>query len=128
MEKDFSTHWKGSKSVRKQRKYRHNAPLHIKRKFLAANLSKDLKKRHSKRSLIVRKGDKVKVERGKFKDKIAKVNKVSISDQLVYLDGIDLTKKDGSRAEVGLHPSNLTILELAIEDKERVKAISRGKK
>ncbi len=127
MKKEFSNDWKGSKSVRKQRKYRYNAPLHIKRKFLAAHLSKDLKKKYDKRSLIIRKGDKVKIERGRFKKKIAKVNRVSIKNELVYLDGIDIAKKDGSKAEIGLHPSNLTILELAMVDKERVKSINRGK-
>ncbi len=128
MEKEFSTHWKSSKSVRKQRKYRYNAPLHIKRKFLAAHLNKELRKKYSKRSLIVRKGDRVKVERGKFKGKIAKINKVSISEQLVYLDGIDYTKKDGSKISIGLHPSNLTILELVMDDKERLQSVQRGKK
>lgn len=128
MEKEFSTSWRASKSPRKQRKYRYNAPLHIKRKFLASNLSKDLKKKYSKRSFIVRKGDKVKVERGKFRDKIAKVNRVNISKQLVYLDGIDYTKKDGSKLPIGLHPSNLTIVELTLDDKERMQSIARGKK
>lgn len=128
MEKEFSTSWRASKSPRKQRKYRYNAPLHLKRKFLASNLSKDLKKKHSKRSFIVRKGDKVKVEMGKFRDKIAKVNRVNISKQIVYLDGIDYTKKDGSKLPIGLHPSNLTIVELALDDKERMQSIARGKK
>jgi large subunit ribosomal protein L24 len=127
MKKEFSKNWKRSKSVRKQRKYRYNAPLHIKRRFLAAHLNKDLKKKYGKRSLIIRKGDRVKVERGIFKKKISKVNKVDISNELVYLDGISVTKKDGSKVEVGLHPSNLTILELTMEDKERVKSINRGK-
>ena len=127
MKKEFSKNWKRSKSVRKQRKYRYNAPLHIKRRFLAAHLNKDLKKKYGKRSLIVRKGDRVKVERGIFKKKISKVNKVDISNELVYLDGISVTKKDGSKIEIGIHPSNLTILELTMEDKERVKSINRGK-
>jgi len=128
MEKEFSRHWISSKSPRKQRKYRYNAPLHLKRKFLASHLSKDLKKKHGKRSFIVRKGDKVKVERGKFRDKIAKVNRVNISKQLVYLDGIDYTKKDGSKLPIGLHPSNLTIVELTLDDRERMQSIARGKK
>ena len=42
MKKIFSKHWKSSKQPRKQRKYRAKAPLHIKRKLLNVNLSKEL--------------------------------------------------------------------------------------
>ncbi len=128
MQQEFSQSWKGSSHVRKQRKYRYNAPLHIKRKFLASHLSKELRKKYGKRAVIVRKGDKVKVERGRFRKKVAKVIKVDIKRELVYLEGVDLTKKDGTKIELGLHPSNLTITELIMEDKERAASVARGKK
>jgi len=44
MKQKFSTTWKASKQPRKQRKYSANAPLHIKRKMLSANLSKTLER------------------------------------------------------------------------------------
>jgi hypothetical protein len=34
MKKEFSTSWKASRQVRKQRKYLANAPIHIKRKLI----------------------------------------------------------------------------------------------
>ena len=34
MKKEFSKNWKASKQPRKQRKYRANAPLHLKRKMI----------------------------------------------------------------------------------------------
>ncbi|MCW1309534.1 MAG: 60S ribosomal protein L26, partial [Candidatus Nanoarchaeia archaeon] len=37
--KYWSKKWKSSKKPSKQRKYRYNAPLHIRRKFLSVNLS-----------------------------------------------------------------------------------------
>ena len=126
MKKAFSSSWNKSKSPRKQRKYRYNAPLHILRKFLAAHLSSELRKKYGKRSAIVRKGDKVRVERGSFCKKVAKVNRVDIKQELVYLDGIELTKKDGTKVAIGLHPSNLTILELVTEDKYRLESLNRG--
>ena len=60
MRNKFSTAWKASKQPRKQRKYLANAPLHLKKKFVSANLSKELRKKHEKRSLPLRKGDTVK--------------------------------------------------------------------
>lgn len=125
MEKRFSAKWIESSQRRKQRKYRYNAPLHLKRKFMAAHLSKELRKKYSKRSAVVRKGDRVKVERGSFKDKTAKVSRVDVRRELVYLEGIDRIKKDGSKSPVGLHPSNITILDIVTDDKERAAALAR---
>jgi len=67
MKQKWSSKWTGSVQARKQRKYRINAPLHVKRKFLSAGLSKELRKRYSRRSIALRKGDEVQVISGKFK-------------------------------------------------------------
>ena len=128
MEQTFSQHWKSSKSPRKQRKYRYNAPLHIKRKFLAAHLSKDLIKKYARRSVIVRKGDRVLVMRGSFKKKTAKVTRVDIKQELVYLEGVEFTKKDGNKVQLGVHPSNLTITELVTDDKYRLESLNKNVK
>ena len=69
MKQKFSIHWKSSKQPRKQRKYAANAPLHLRKKFVSANLSKDLRKKQGKRNIPLRKGDIVKIMRGKFKGK-----------------------------------------------------------
>ena len=52
MKKKYSNSWKGSKQPRKQRKYRANAPLHTRHKMASANLSKELRKKYSKRNFI----------------------------------------------------------------------------
>ena len=75
MKRKFSTSWKSSKQPRKQRKYLANAPLHLKRKLLSVNLSKALREKVGKRNVVVKKGDKVKAMRGKFKNKQGKVSK-----------------------------------------------------
>ncbi len=67
MKNKFSAKWKSSKQVRKQRKYRHNAPLHVKQKFVHVHLSKELKKKYQTRNLGLKKGDKVKVLRGQYR-------------------------------------------------------------
>lgn len=128
MKKKFSTKWKASKQARKKRKYKANAPLHIKHKLMSANLSKELRKRYSRRSFPVRKGDNVKIMNGKFKKKTGKINDVDLTRMRVSIEGIQRQKKDGTKINVYFNASNLQIQELDIGDKERIKAISRGKK
>ena len=62
MSQQFSTTWNASKQPRKQRKYRYNAPLHTKQKFLQVHLSPELRKKYSLRNILVKKGDKVKAK------------------------------------------------------------------
>tara|TARA_B100000315_G_scaffold235225_1_gene249971 strand:- start:92 stop:469 length:378 start_codon:yes stop_codon:yes gene_type:complete len=125
MKTKFSSSWIKSKQPRKQRKYRHNAPLHIKQKFVSAHLSKDLHKKHNKRSMNLRKGDSVKVVRGQFKNKIGKIEQVSVKKTTVYVSGIEITKRDGTKARYPIHPSNLMITQIDMDDKMRNK-IARG--
>jgi len=121
MKKEFSNKWKASKQPRKQRKYLAKAPLHIKRKFLSINLSKDLRKKHEKRNLTLRKGDVVRIMRGKFRKKQGKVSHINSKNQKINVDGIQIKKRDGSKVNVNLKPSNLQIIELNLEDKKRLK-------
>ena len=123
MDKTFSNSWKASKLPRKQRKYKFNAPDHIQAKFMRAPLSKDLRKKYEKKSIRIRKEDKVKILRGKFKGKEGKIENVSITDQKVTIEKIENYKKDGSKTPVPIHPSNIIIIELNDEDKRRMKNI-----
>jgi len=125
MKKKFSTHWKSSKQPRKQRKYLANAPLHVRHKFLSANLSKELRKKYNKRNFPLRKDDEVKIMRGEFKGKTGKVEKVNLKKGKVSISGIFRNKKDGTKVGVYIHPSNLQIIELNLNDKKRIKAIER---
>ena len=122
MKQKFSKSWKSSKQPRKQRKYRANAPLNIRRKFLSCNLSKELRKKHRKRSIVVRKEDKVKVMRGKFKGKQGKVLEVNYALSKIIIEGIQVKKQDGSKVNIRLQPSNLQIIELNLDDKKRLKS------
>ena len=128
MKKDFSVKWKASKQKRKQVKYRANAPLHIKHKFMGANLSKELRKKYSRRSFSLRKGDNAKIMRGKFRGKTGKINEVDLKRLRVSIEGIQKQKKDGTKINVYFYPSNLQIQELDLEDKERIKKLESKKK
>lgn len=119
MKRNFSTAWKSSKQPRKQRKYAAKAPLHIKRKLLSVNLSKDLRKKIGKRNVPVRKGDTIIVMRGKFKKKKGKVADVKTMKEKIYIEGVQIKKRDGSTVNVPLKASNLQLVELNLEDKRR---------
>ena len=123
--KNFSGAWKSSKKPRKQRKYRLSAPLHIKKKFVQSHLSKDLRKKYSKRSIGLRKGDKVKIMQGQFKKHEGKIEKINLKKTKVFVSGVELTKRDGTKRLFALHPSNLMITELNLEDKLRQKTLER---
>ena len=121
MKKSFSTHWKSSRQPRKQRKYMYNAPLHIRQKFMGAHLSQELRKKHGRRAISVRAGDEVKVMRGQFKGKKAKVERVDMKNCKVYLSKIEIIKKDGTKTTYPLNPSNLMITDMSTDDKKRIK-------
>ena len=125
MKKEFSTHWIGSVQPRKQRKYRANAPLHIKRKMMSSNLTKELRRKYDKRNVPIRKGDLVRIMTGEFKGKTGKIEVVINQKMRVTIEGIYRTKKDGSKVSVNFNASNLQIKELILEDKKRVTSLTR---
>ena len=127
MKNRFSTNWNKSTKPRKQRKYRYNAPLHIKHKFLSVHLAKPLREKYTKRNTTAKKGDTIKILRGKFKGKTGKINRIDIKKTKIYIDGIEIAKKDGTKAFPPLRPSNLMIIELNLDDKKRVKSLERKK-
>jgi large subunit ribosomal protein L24 len=128
MKQEFSVKWIASSQPRKQRKYLANAPLHTRHKFLSANLSKDLRKKHAKRNLPLRKGDEVLVMRGALANKKAKVTSVDLKNSRVALEGLQRAKKDGSKVNVWFSPSVLQIQTLNLDDKKRFESLSRAQK
>ena len=125
MKRQFSNAWKASSQIRKQRKYRHKAPLHVKHKFLSSHLSKDLIKEHGTRNLPIRKVDTVKILRGQFKSHMGKVERVFLKKSKVLIEGAETIKKDGAKVPYPINPSNILITTLNLEDKERQKILER---
>jgi len=114
-----------SKQPRKQRKFLYNADLHLRHKLISAHLSPELRKKYNRRSFPLRKGDEVKIMRGEFKGKSGKIMRVDLKKYKVYIEGIMRKKVDGTEVPVPIHPSNLMIINLNLQDKERVKALER---
>lgn len=126
--KEWSNKWVSSKQPRKQRKYRHNAPLHVKQKFISAHLSEVLRTRFGKRSLSLRKGDEVKVTRGDDRGFKGKVERIDLKSSKIYIDGLNVKKVDGSEVLKPMDPSNVMITEAKVEDKRRQMIIERSRK
>ena len=121
MKSAFSIKWLSSTQPRKQKKFRENAPLHIKGEFLAAHLSKELAKKYNMRSVRVRKGDKVIILRGQFKGKTGLIENVDTARERIYVAGAETEKKDGAKVGYPIHPSNVIITTLVTDDKLRFK-------
>ncbi len=125
MRKEWSRKWNKSKQPRKQRKYRYNAPNHVRHKLLSAHLSKELRKQFKKRSIPIRKGDEVEVMVGSFKKTRGIVERVDMKKLKVYVEGVKVKKVDGSQVSKSINPSNLKILKLNLSDKMRVRIFER---
>ncbi len=125
MRTKWSRTWARSKQPRKQRKYLYNAPLHIRRKLMSAPLSKELREKYKIRNIPVRKGDVVRVVRGKFYDVKGKVVDVDYKRYRIFVEGAEIVKKDGTRVKYPIHPSKVEIVELDLSDNWRKKIIER---
>lgn len=123
--KSFSKSWISSTKPRKQRKYRFNAPLHKKRKFLSARLSKDLTKKHNTRNIPLRKGDRVKIVRGNYKGTLGKIDRINLKRERIFVEGTERTKRDGTKSLYPIHPSNVIIYDLVLDDKMRKQMLER---
>jgi len=128
MKQLWSPSWKSSKQPRKQRKFRHNAPIHARHKFVSANLSPVLRNEYGKRSMSIRKGDEVEVMRGGFKKLKGVVDRVDVKKGKIYVENIKIKKVDGSEVLKALEPSNLRITKLDLDDKMRQKVLERAPK
>ncbi|ASJ02233.1 50S ribosomal protein L24 [Thermococcus profundus] len=114
-----------SKKPGKQRKFLYNAPLHLRQKIIAAPLSRELREKYGVRNLPVREGDKVKIVRGDFRGKEGKVMEVDLKRYRIHVEGVTQTKVDGTEVFYPIHPSNVIIVELNLDDEERKKIIER---
>jgi large subunit ribosomal protein L24 len=103
----------------KQRKLLTQAPNHRRGKFFSAPLSFDLAVKHDRKSVPLRKGDKVKVMRGDYREMEGKIHSVNRKKYKITIDGVTKEKADGSTYFVPIHPSNVMVTKLDTGDKWR---------
>ena len=95
------------------------APLHLASKQLSAPLSDELQEKYHQSSARVIEGDSVKVMRGEFKGIEGKVTNVSTEKRGIAIEGIKREKLKGGSVDIYIHPSNVMITTLNLEDKWR---------
>lgn len=115
-----------SSKAGKQRKALYGAPLKVKRNSLASHLSKDLAEKYKKRAFAVKVGDEVEVMRGEFRGKKGKISRVNLKNFKVYIEGVVRKKVEGTERMAALHPSNLRIVNLSLEDKRRTQTLEKS--
>jgi large subunit ribosomal protein L24 len=113
---------------RKQRKARYTAQLHQQQKYFHAPLSKDLRLRHGKKNVQVRKGDTVKIMCGQYKRVQGKVETVELKRERLFIEGAHKEKRDGMKAFYPIHPSNVQIISLVLSDKKRKEKLTKKTK
>src|SRR5579885_3492249 len=95
------------------------APMHLVSKQLAAPLSDELQQKYHKSNARVVEGDSVKVLRGEFKGIEGKVTSVSTEKRGIAIEGIKREKLKGGNVDIYIHPSNVIVTALNLEDKWR---------
>lgn len=114
-----------SKQAKKQRRYRANAPLHTRQKFMHARLTEDLREKYGKKSVQVAKGDTVRVMRGDNKGHEGVVQSADLKRGKITVEGVVVAKADMSEVPQPIDPSNVMITKLNLEDMLREESISR---
>jgi len=117
-----------TKSPRKQRRRIRNAVIHARKNLLKCRLDEFLQEEYGLRSLVVKKGDLVKVMRGQFRDTEGKVTVVNYKKVSVFLDNATITKADGKEAAVPVHPSNIMLVKLELDDERKSLIQSKASK
>lgn len=96
----------------------HHPSLALRSKLMASHLSRDLRKTHHTRSVRVVAGDSVTVLRGEYRSVNGRVDKVDPS-RGVTIGGIKMEKPAGEKLDIYIHPSNLLVTALNLDDKRR---------
>jgi len=91
---------------------------------MSSALSKEMKDKYKVGSMPIRKGDRVKIVRGGYKEKEGRVETVYRRRWVIHVEGVSVSKPSGDSKPIGIHPSNVVITELKM-DKDRTAMIRR---
>ena len=106
----------------------HRAMSQILNKQICASISKDLRKKYSRRSIRIMIDDTVKVMRGEYKGLTGKVTKISTETSGVAIEGNKKEKLKGEKIDVYIHSTNMIITSLNTDDKWRLKILEKKPK
>ncbi len=115
---------------RKQRRALVNAPMHKRSKEMHAHLSKKLRERLgvSRRSMLIHKGDRVRLRRGDDAGKEGVVMEVDLSDRVVYVEGVVSKTAKGMEKLRAVRLPSIEIIDGDFTNKNRKAILDRSKK
>lgn len=111
----------------KPKNQRKNAATVNKKAKMAAGLSKDLRQEYGIRGSTLRKGDTVRIAKGDYRGHEGKVSSVDFASMKITVEGVQMSKMDGTKKNVLLFPSQVTITKLDLSDKLRKKSFDEKK-
>ena len=97
-------------------------------KQICAPISKDLRKKYSRRSARIMIDDTVKVIRGEYKGITGKITKISTDSNSIAIEGNKKEKLKGDKIDVYIHTTNVIITALNTDDKWRLKILEKKSK
>ena len=112
--------------VRNRQTYR--AVNQVVSKQICAPISKELRKKYSRRSARIMIDDTVKVIRGEYKGITGKVSKISTDSNSIAIEGNKKEKLKGDKVDVYIHTTNVIITGLNTDDKWRLKILEKKSK
>jgi large subunit ribosomal protein L24 len=98
----------------------YQATFQTRSKQLGSQLSKDLQKKYSKKSVRAVEGDTITILRGEFKGVSGKITKISKEKTSVTVEGVKKEKTKGDKFDVYIHTSNVVVTSLNTSDKWRI--------
>ena len=112
--------------VRNQQKFR--AMNQTISKEISAPISKELRKKYSRRNARILIGDAIKVIRGEYKGIAGKVSKISTQSNSIAIEGNKKEKLKGDKIDIYIHSTNVIITALNTDDKWRLKILEKKPK
>ena len=112
--------------IRNRQTYR--AMNQVASKQISAPISKDLRKKYTRRSARVMVEDTIKVIRGEYKGLTGKVSKISTDSNSIAIEGNKKEKLKGDKIDVYIHTTNVIITALNTDDKWRLKILEKKPK
>ena len=97
-------------------------------KQICSPISKDLRKKYSRRSARIMIDDTVKVIRGEYKGITGKVSKISTESNSIAIEGNKKEKLKGDKIDIYIHTTNVIITALNTDDKWRLKILEKKSK
>lgn len=108
-----------SSSRRKSRKAYFTAPSSVRQILMSSPLSKELREQHGIKSIPIRKEDEVRIVRGSKKGQEGKVSSVYRLKYGIQVSKVTREKSNGASVPLNIHPSNVVITKLYLDDNRK---------